>query len=130
MLEATCHCGAVRIVVAEAPVRVTECNCSICGRLGALWAYYTAAQTVVHGAEATAVYSWGDRNIAFHHCRTCGCATHYTGLGPDALDRVAVNARLLPLDPASPVPVRRFDGRDSWTVVDEHRSWPWPAPPA
>src|SRR5688572_20945605 len=108
MLEATCHCGAVRIAVDGPPSRVTECNCSICGRLGALWAYYTTAQArVVQGADATGSYSWGDRNIAFHHCRTCGNTTHYTGIGAEPLDRVGVNARLLPLDPASPIPVRR-----------------------
>jgi len=127
MLEATCHCGAVCIQVESAPARVTECNCSVCGRLGALWAYYRSAQAkVVRGAEATAAYSWGDApSIAFHHCRTCGCTTHYTGLGADALDRVAVNARLLPLDRAAPVPVRRFDGRDSWASLGEHGTWPW-----
>jgi hypothetical protein len=79
----------------------------------------------VKGADATGAYSWGDRAIAFHHCRTCGCTTHYTGNGPDALDRVGVNARLLPLDRAAPVPVRRFDGKDSWSSLGEHGAWPW-----
>jgi hypothetical protein len=126
MLEATCHCGAVRIEVDEAPARITDCNCSICGRLGALWAYYPSARVrVVHAADATGSYAWGDRAIAFHHCRTCGCTTHYTGLGPDALDRVGVNARLLPLDPAAPVVVRRFDGRGTFTAIGEHGTWPW-----
>lgn len=128
MLEASCHCGAVRIQVDDAPTRLTECNCSICGRLGALWAYYTTSTLrVVQGADATGTYAWGDRRIAFHHCRTCGCTTHYTGLGPDATDRVAVNGRLLPLEATAPVTVRRFDGRDTWTTVDEHGRWPWPS---
>ena len=123
MLEATCHCGAVGIEVEAPPARLTECNCSVCGRLGALWAYYTNAQArVVRGQ--TVVYSWGDKNIAFHHCPICACTTHYTGLGPEALDRLAVNARLLPL--AEPVPVRRFDGRDSWTALEHDGRWPWP----
>lgn len=128
MLEATCHCGAVGLRVAALPDRITECNCSICRRTGALWAYYAVAQVeVVRGANATATYIWGDRTIAFHHCRTCGCTTHYSGVGDGGLDRIAVNARLLPLDAADPVPVRRFDGADSWTAVDETTTWPWPA---
>ena len=39
MIAGSCHCGAVKIAVAEAPATVTSCNCSICRRLGTLWAY-------------------------------------------------------------------------------------------
>jgi hypothetical protein len=123
MTEATCHCGAVRIEVDEPTTTVTECNCSICGRLGALWAYHRRDTARITGV--TVPYSWGDATIAFHHCATCGCTTHYVGIGPDATDRVAVNARLLPLDPAAPVKVRRFDGRDTWTSLGESGTWPW-----
>lgn len=41
--SATCHCGSVRIRVRRAPRTVTRCNCSICRRYGALWAYYGAS---------------------------------------------------------------------------------------
>jgi hypothetical protein len=127
MVDGTCKCGAVRIVVDEPPRSVTDCNCSMCGRLGALWAYYKVAQVEVLAApDATVAFSWGDRMLAFHHCRTCGCTTHWTGLGPEAGDRMGVNARLLALDPSARVPVRRFDGRDRWTAVGEHGTWPWP----
>jgi len=40
MITGSCHCGAVHIAVAEAPASVKSCNCSICRRLGTLWAYY------------------------------------------------------------------------------------------
>ena len=43
MIDVACHCGAVRLTVPRAPVEVTECNCSICRRLGARWAYYAPA---------------------------------------------------------------------------------------
>jgi hypothetical protein len=126
---ATCHCGAVRIEVAGPPPGVTECNCSICGRLGVLWAYYpVAGAQLVAGAEALVSYAWGDRSIAFHHCGICGCTTHYTGIGPEPMDRVAVNARLLPL--VDPVPVRRFDGKDTFTALGEHGTWPWTSAPS
>ncbi len=42
MLTATCHCGALGIQIPEAPAEVTNCNCSICRRLGTLWGYYKA----------------------------------------------------------------------------------------
>lgn len=131
MIDATCHCGAVRLEADEPPSVVTECNCSICRRLGVLWAYYTTATArVVRGAGETAIYAWGDRMIAFHHCRTCGCTTHYTGLGESPGDRIAINARLMPLTSSAPVPVRRFDGAESWKPAGEGETWPWPVPPA
>ncbi len=44
MIEASCHCGTVRFAVETAPGEVNDCNCSICRRYGALWAYYKRAQ--------------------------------------------------------------------------------------
>ena len=37
MIEATCHCGPVRLELESAPDEVTDCACSICQRKGALW---------------------------------------------------------------------------------------------
>ena len=47
MIEASCHCGAVRVQVTRAPqeVEVKECNCSICRRTGAVLAYIVARRT-------------------------------------------------------------------------------------
>ena len=112
----SCHCGAVRFELNEAPARVTSCNCSICRRLGTLMAYYHPAQVRVSGP--TVAYSWGDRSIAFHHCGTCGCTTHWSSLDPAQAERMAVNARLLPPDVIATVPVRHFDGAESWTFLD------------
>jgi hypothetical protein len=47
MLSATCHCGSVRIHVRRAPRTVTRCNCSICRRYGALWAYYPTSSVQI-----------------------------------------------------------------------------------
>ena len=47
MLTATCHCGNVRITVPRKPRRLTSCNCSICHRLGSLWAYYPAGNVKI-----------------------------------------------------------------------------------
>ncbi|HEY5072454.1 MAG TPA: hypothetical protein VII63_10535 [Caulobacteraceae bacterium] len=78
MIEAECHCGAVRIEIAEAPSQLTDCNCSICRRLGVHWAYYAPREvTLIAASDATAAYVRGDRTLAFHHCRTCGCTTHW-----------------------------------------------------
>ena len=93
MLEGSCHCGAVRLRVPAAPDTVTDCNCSICRRLGALWAYYASGDVSIGPIADTTAYVWGDRTLSIHHCNTCGCTTHWQGLG-DYADRVGVNARL------------------------------------
>jgi len=118
-IEGSCHCGAVRIRVDEAPTQLTACNCSICRRLGWQLAYYREAQVTVEAAEdAVHDYVWGDRLLAFKRCATCGCATHWEGIGPDRKDRMGVNMRLF--DPADleGVVVRRWDGADTWTWLD------------
>ena len=66
LIDATCHCGAVRLTIDAAPTEVTDCNCSICRRYGVVWAYYSPAQVqLIPPDAATDVYMWGDRTIAF-----------------------------------------------------------------
>lgn len=115
MITGSCHCGAVALEVARAPERVTSCNCSICRRTGGLWGYYQPAEVTVTGE--TVAYVWGDRTLAFHHCGICGCGTHWTPLDPNG-NRMGVNARMLGLDLAA-IPVTRFDGADTWTVIED-----------
>jgi hypothetical protein len=117
MIDATCHCGAVRLSVDSAPTSVTSCNCSICRRLGTLWAYYAPAN--VHVTGRTVAYRWGEGAIEFHHCPTCGCTTHWSATKPP-FDRTGVNARLM--DPAivAAARTRRVDGAaDTWTSLDD-----------
>ena len=119
MITASCHCNAVRLELAELPATVTECNCSICRRYGALWAYYTRDQVrLSDSGSCLAGYSWGDRTIEFRHCRECGCLTHYESVDKHARSRFAVNARMLPLEVLQSLPVRHFDGADSWKYLD------------
>ncbi len=119
MLEGNCHCGAVGFRVASTPKQLVDCNCSICRKLGVLWAHVPRKNVeLVGAADATLAYSHDDRNLAFHSCRTCGCTTHWIGLSPDT-ETMAVNGRLI--DPAemSDIPVRRFDGAETWKFLDE-----------
>ena len=119
MIAASCLCGAVHLEIAEAPQRLTDCNCSACRRLGALWAYYRPDQvTLVGAADATVAYSRGERLLEFHHCRICGCTTHWESTDKNNADRMGVNARLLPREALAGVPVRKFDGADTWKFLD------------
>jgi len=117
MIEATCHCGAIRIEVEEPPQTVTSCNCSICRRTGVLWAYYSPKQVRV-GPGATDIYVWGDRSLELHRCKVCGCVTHWSPVDK-ALDRMGVNARLMDPEVLAQARVRRLDGADTWKYLDE-----------
>jgi hypothetical protein len=116
MIEASCHCGAVRLQIAAAPQTVTDCNCSVCRRYGVLWAYYSPKQVQVSGATQT--YVWNNEAIAFHRCNACGCVTHWSAVDP-ARDKMGVNARLMPSDILAKARVRRLDGAETWKYLDE-----------
>lgn len=119
MVLASCHCGAVRLEIARKPVRLTECNCSICRRYGALWAYYTRKSVrIASRPDVTSAYLWGDKSIEFHHCRICGCMTHYESLEKLPDSRIAVNARNMPPDVIATARIRMFDGADTWKYLE------------
>jgi hypothetical protein len=60
--------------------------------------------------------------LAFHHCRTCGCTTHWRSLDPARDDRMGVNARLMNPEAIKGARVRKLDGAVTWTYVDEEGS--------
>jgi len=116
IITGSCLCGAVRWDITR-PARVTSCNCSACRRYAALWAYAPPATAHIHAAPgATIAYSRGEHSLAFHSCATCGVTTHWASLSDE---KVAVNLRLAD-DPAvlDDIPVRHFDGADTWTFLD------------
>ena len=94
--KVVCHCGAVSIVLAQTPSEVFECSCSICRRLGVLWAYYHCDDvTVETGAGTTDVYVWNNKVLEFHRCSQCGCTTHWIATDAGFRERMGVNARLI-----------------------------------
>jgi hypothetical protein len=119
MLVATCHCGAVRVEVPRRPRTLTDCNCSICRRYGALWAYYEMRQVrITHPPRATSGYSWGDRMLRFVRCRRCGCVTHWEPLQRGGSGRMGVNARNFDPDVVNSTRIRHLDGASTWKFLD------------
>jgi hypothetical protein len=117
MLEASCHCGAVRIEVPRKPRSVTSCNCSICRRYGTLWAYYRASEVRVKAPpKGTHAYAYGERSIRFVRCVTCGCITHWEFARKG--ERVGVNARNFDPQVLRGVPVRLLYGAATWKTLD------------
>lgn len=119
MLVGTCHCGAVRIEVPEPPREVVDCNCSICRRNGALWAFYAAGTVQLIGhPENTTQYVWGQKTIMTFRCRNCGCVTHWEPLQPEPDGKLGINTRNFDPSALGKVRIRRFDGADTWAYLD------------
>ena len=118
MLTGTCHCGAIRIEIPNAPETLTNCNCSICRRLGTLWAYYPASTVTIHGhPEHTEEYIQGDRMLRLLRCKTCGCVTHWEGIDPAAGDRMGINIRNFEPALVQGARLKLLDGATTWTSV-------------
>ena len=111
MIESSCHCGAARLKINRAPEEVLDCNCTLCRRYGALWAYYSPKDVQVTN-NATDIYKWGQRAIEFHRCKQCGCITHWAPVDK-TYERMGVNARLMAPEVMNKVRVRRWDGAAS-----------------
>jgi hypothetical protein len=111
VITSSCHCGAVTLETEVSPEVVTECNCSICRRLGARWAHYAREQVRVTSAPGDlGVYLWGDREIEFYHCTRCGCTTHYEFVDKQPGSRLSINTRGMDPDVVANARVRLFDG--------------------
>jgi hypothetical protein len=109
----------VHIELPTAPQVVTNCNCSLCRRYGALWAYYTLDTIRVTGhPEHTEGYVWGDKTLRTVRCRHCGCITHWEPLDGNPSGRAGVNIRNFDPEVLGPFRIRRFDGADTWTFLD------------
>ncbi|HWA29736.1 MAG TPA: hypothetical protein VG867_01500 [Rhizomicrobium sp.] len=110
MVEASCHCGAVKLEIAQAPETVKDCNCSICHRYGTLWAYYPLDQVrITPRHDATDIYMWSDRAIEFHRCKICGCVAYWWP-ADEGVNRMGVNANLMPREILEKAKVIAFDG--------------------
>jgi hypothetical protein len=110
MISASCHCGAVFYEVDVAPDTVTSCACSICRRYATLWACYSPKQVRVSGV--TDIYMWGDSDLEFHRCKTCGCITHWES-ADRTYGRMAVNARLMDSAVVAAAKMRYIEGPGS-----------------
>ena len=118
MIEGECHCGAVRWYLAHLPESATSCNCTLCRRWGALWAYGFKDQEI-RMSGATRPYLRDAKSIEFHFCTTCGCVAYWRTHEPgsDGRHYMAVNLRLTEPDRIAEVPIVRFDGLGSFEAL-------------
>lgn len=118
MIEGRCHCGGVNWRFDGMPAEATACNCTICRKHGTLWAYDFEGEGI-HAEGPTTAYSWGDAQIGFHFCPTCGALAWWraTAPRPDGRRRMAVNLRLSEPGPIAAVPIEHLNGLEDFEPV-------------
>ena len=118
--HAECQCGNVKLTSREMPSSITSCNCSMCYRIGALWAYFDADKVVIQCADKPInTYLWGEKTLTYHYCGECGCSIHYTTTDPEGNEIIAINSRMAPASMIGDIPLRKFDGLLTWKYLDE-----------
>ena len=118
MLIGTCHCGAVSWNLEGDPGSITACNCTLCRRYGALWAYDYENERIRIFGNCVTYTRVGKANPALeiHFCPTCGCVLCWRGLRveSDGRRRIAVNLRLASPELVAKLPIDHFDGLNSF----------------
>ncbi len=119
VIKGACHCGDIQFELSRKPEWLTSCNCSICVKLGAIWAHDEASSiTLIYESDTTSTYIWGDKTLAFHTCKTCGCTTHWENLDSTKYSRIGVNFRMCSEQDISQYRVRTWDGAKSNEYLD------------
>jgi hypothetical protein len=107
-----CHCGKVRFDVSmDLSEKVIACNCSMCGKKGALLSFVPFDSfKLLSGEDNLTKYQFNKKVIDHLFCSTCGVASFARGKRPDGAVMVAVNTRCLDgVDPVK-LDVMHFDG--------------------
>ena len=78
MLKLSCLCGQVRLALTKRPPFINECNCTLCSKSGAAWAYCHPADVTIAGATNGFRRTDKDDPAAeIRFCPHCGTTTHF-----------------------------------------------------
>ena len=107
-----CHCGEVRFEVKADLSQTITCNCSICSKTGAIYAFSPAANfKLVSGDDNLTDYQFNKKVIHHVFCTTCGVRSFGRGTMPDGTETVAINARCLDGVDISTLTPAPYDGK-------------------
>ena len=116
MYQGNCHCEKVKWTYSQPIESVTACNCELCRRYGALWAYgHIGTEVEVSGPISS--YARGSKRNNYNFCSTCGGLAYYLSNHKDEQGRlrVAVNLRMISnVDLIQNLPIDHFEGKDSF----------------
>jgi len=108
----SCHCGKVSYdVELDLSGPVLACNCSMCGRTGALMAFAAEDKfTLRSGEDALSDYQFNKKRIHHLFCSNCGVRSFARGQGPGGA-MCMINVRCLEgVDPLA-LQVKQWDGK-------------------
>ena len=118
IIKGSCHCGDTYWLLSGPPGSITACNCTLCVRYGALWAYdYEGERVSLHGQVSSYTrVGKTDPTLEIKFCHRCACVLSWRGLRVDAIGRrrMAVNIRLAPAEAVASLPIDHFDGLDTF----------------
>lgn len=100
-IKATCHCGAITVTVPGHPNQpINDCQCTICRRYGAAWAYYNPSTVNIEVQDGASLgkYVWGDRTASFNWCQRCGCLMFWAAEEGHDRGEMGVNSRMMEPD--------------------------------
>ena len=107
-----CHCGKVRFEVQADVSHVTDCNCSICSKSGALLAFVPKAQfKLLSGGDDLSEYQFGKKHVHHRFCTSCGIRPFGHGAGPQGGEMYAINVRCLDGVDVTKLEVKHYDGK-------------------
>jgi hypothetical protein len=112
MHSGSCHCGAVRYEVElDTSGSALTCNCSMCGRSGAMLMFTAPDKfTLLSGEDNLTDYLFKSHVIHHVFCKTCGIKPFARGVGPNG-PMVAVNLRCLEGVDVFTQPTTQVDGK-------------------
>ena len=107
-----CHCGRVRFeVIAPAPLRVSDCNCSICAKSGYLHLIVPKSRfKLVSGEQTLTTYQFNTGTAKHLFCSVCGVKSFYVPRSHP--HGYSVNARCLDDVSIASLTIVPFDGQD------------------
>jgi hypothetical protein len=78
MLKLSCLCGQVRVQTSQRPDFINECNCTLCSKTGARWAYFHPRDVVIDGpTNGYQRQDKADPAAEIRFCARCGATTHF-----------------------------------------------------
>ena len=123
-ISGACHCEQIKWIYENRIDGLTSCNCTLCRRYGALWAYGYLDEGIFVSGQ-TKAYRRGSKINGFHFCENCGCLAYYMSdsKNDNGQLRIAVNMRMAN-DPKEieSFPIDHFDGLDKFEDLPrDHR---------
>jgi len=119
MLTLSCLCGQIRVETKKPPDYVHECNCTLCSKTGARWAYFHPSDVRVEGAaQGFCREDKDDPGALIQFCAKCGSTTHFVLTANAAAKHgnvvMGVNMRLADERDLAGIELRFPDGR-AWS---------------